>query len=373
MSSADRVLVLGGAGNFGARIVRALKNEPGLQVIAAGRRAMEVPGALGVPTVLLDISAPDFAERLRNLAPGLVIHCVGPFQGQDYRVAQASLAAGADYIDLADGREFVAGFAAALNATAIGKGRVAISGASTLPALSTAVIDQLQIGLTSMESIQIVIAPGQRAPRGAATLAAVFSYLGRPIRVWHAGEWQTGWGWMDLRRFDLGFGARWGALCDVADLSLLPGRYPQVRTVKFHAALEIRAQHLVLWMLAGLRRLGLPLPVEKWAGAFDRLAAMFDVFGGEWGGMQVQVVGNTPAGVRIRRTWTLQAPVLHGPEIPCMTAILLVRRWARGSRTAAGAYPCVGLVSLADFAPMFAHWGITTSVQESALQGQVRC
>jgi hypothetical protein len=368
-----RVLVLGGAGNFGARIVRALKDEPGLQVIAAARRVVAVPGAMDVPTVQLDIASLDFAERLRDLAPGLVIHCVGPFQGQEYHVARAALAAGAHYIDLADGREFVAGFAAALNATATGSNRVAISGASTLPALSTAVIDQLQVGLSSMDSIQIVIAPGQRASRGAATLAAVFSYLGRPIRVWRAGQWQTGWGWMALQRFDLGFGTRWGALCDVADLALQPARYPDVRTVTFHAALEIRTQHLVLWMLAGLRRLGLPLPIQRWAGAFDRLAAMFDVFGGEWGGMQVQLVGTTSAGERIRRTWTLQAPVMNGPEIPCMTAILLAQRWAGGSLPAAGAYPCMGLVSLADFAPLFARWGITTSVRESALQGQVQC
>ncbi len=368
-----RVVVLGGAGNFGARIVRALKNEPGLQVISAGRRVVAVPGAVNVPTAQLDIGSPDFAERLRDLAPGLVIHCVGPFQGQEYHVAQAALAAGADYLDLADGREFVAGFAAALNATAIGSGRFAISGASTLPALSTAVIDQLQVGLTSSESIQIVIAPGQRATRGAATLSAVFSYLGRPIRIWRSGQWRTGWGWMALRRFDLGFATRWGALCDVADLALLPERYPQARTVTFHAALEIRAQHLVLWMLAGLRRLGLPLPIEKWAGAFDRLATVFDVFGGEWGGMQVQVMGTTPQGERVRRTWTLQAPVMNGPEIPCMTAILLAQRWARGTRTAAGAYSCMGFVSLADFAPLFARWGITTRIQESALQGQVRC
>jgi len=341
--------------------------------MVAGRRIVRVPGAGEVSAMQLDIDAPDFAERLRGLAPGLVIHCVGPFQGQAYHVAQAAIAAGADYIDLADGRGFVAGFAAALNATAIKKGRVAISGASTLPALSTAVIDQLQVGLSSTESIQIVIAPGQRATRGAATLAAVFSYLGRPIRVWRAGQWQTGWGWMGLQRFDLGFGTRWGAQCDVADLALLPGRYPRVRTVTFHAALEIRAQHLVLWMMAGLRRLGLPLPIEKWAGAFDRLAAMFDVFGGEWGGMQVQVVGTTLAGERIRRIWSLRAPVMNGPEIPCMAVILLAQRWARGLRTAAGAYPCMGFVSLADFVPLFSRWGITTSIQEIALQGQGRC
>lgn len=362
-----RVVVLGGAGNFGARIVRALKGQPGLRLVSAGRRATPVPGAADVPTAVLDIAAADFAARLADLAPTLVIHCVGPFQQQDYRVALAALQARAHYLDLADGRDFVAGFSPALHATAVQHRRIAISGASTLPALSTAVTDALSAGLSALQTIQIVIAPGQRAPRGAATLAAVFTYLGRPIALWRNGSWEAGWGWMGLERFRMGFGTRWGALCDVPDLTLLPGRYPEVKSVVFHAALEIPAQHIALWMLAGLRRMGLPLPVEKWAGALDRVASSFDRFAGEWGGMLVEVVGIDSSGRRVRRTWTLRAPALHGPEIPCMAAILLAMQVANGTLMTPGAYPCMGFLGLPDFTPLFARWGITTQVQEQLL------
>jgi hypothetical protein len=357
-----RVVVLGGAGNFGARIVRALHGEQGLGLISASRRAVPVPGAPDVHTAAVDINHRDLATQLKSLAPDLVIHCVGPFQKQDYRVAEAALAADAHYLDLADGRDFVSGFAAAMNADAIRHGRIAITGASTLPALSTAVIDAIAGEYSVVESIQTVIAPGQLAPRGAATLAAVFSYLGRPVLLWRKGRWQKGWGWMDLKRFDLGFGMRWGALCDVPDLALLPGRYAGLQSATFHAALEIRFQHLVLWMMAGLRRIGVPLPIEKWAGALDRMASVFDCLGGEWGGMQVQVVGLTTAGEPMRRTWTLQAPAMNGPEIPCMAAILLARRLARGEQFPAGAFPCAGFLSLPEFAPLFARWGISTRI-----------
>ncbi|MEO8314449.1 MAG: saccharopine dehydrogenase NADP-binding domain-containing protein [Pseudomonadota bacterium] len=362
MSQAERlrIVVLGGAGNFGARIVRALCSEPGVQLIAAGRRAVTVPGAPDVPTAVVDIDHPDLAAQLEALAPDLVIHCAGPFQTQDYRVAQAALAAGSHYLDLADGREFVAGFANALNAMALHHGRTAITGASTLPGLSIAVIDAITAEFTTIESIQIVIAPGQLAPRGTATLAAVFTCLGKPIALWRAGLWQTGWGWMGLRRFDLGFGKRWGALCDVPDLALLPARYRGLQSAAFHAALEIRVQHLVLWTMAALRRVGVPLPVQKWARPLDRLASMFDSLGGKWGGMQVQVVGSSTGGARIHRSWTLRAPVMNGPEIPCMAAILLARRLAKGEQLAAGAFSCVGFLKLAEFAPLFARLGITT-------------
>jgi saccharopine dehydrogenase-like NADP-dependent oxidoreductase len=355
-----RVVVLGGSGNFGARIVRALNGEPGFDLIAAGRRLVPVPGAPEVPLAVVDIHDQDLIARMAALAPDLVIHCVGPFQTQDYRVAGAALAAGAHYLDLSDGRDFVAGFSAAMHATAVRHGRIAICGVSTLPALSSAVIDEISRELANIHCVHTVVAPGQLAPRGAATLAAVLSYLGRPVAVWRNGRWQKGWGWMDLKRFDLGFGTRWGALCDVPDLALLPRRYPGLQSATFHAALEIRFQHLILWMMAGLRRLGIPLPMQTWAGALDRMAGLFDRMGGDWGGMQVQVVGVTPAGQRLSRNWTLKSPAMNGPEIPCMAAILLARKLASGKTYASGAYPCMGFLTLAEFEPLFARCGIST-------------
>jgi hypothetical protein len=243
---------------------------------------------------------------------------------------------------------------------------VAISGASTLPALSSAVIDALAESMRALESIEISIAPGQRAARGAATLAAVFSYLGRPTRIWREGKWQRGWGWMDLRRIHLDIGNRWGAICDVPDLTLFPERYPGVRSVEFHAALEFKLQHAALWVLSSLRRAGLPLPVDRWAIGLNRLAALFDPFAGPSGGMRVSVIGRNHADERIRRTWQLRAPALNGPEVPCLAAILLARRMATGMAVQPGAYCCMGMLRLADFVPLFEEWNIRTRIEENA-------
>jgi len=360
--------VLGGAGNFGARTVRALRGDPNVELLVAGRRLVSVPGAEDVPGVMVDIGEADFAQRLRALSPDLVIHCVGPFQGQDYRVANAALAARAHYLDLADGRKFIVEFAARVNDQAVRAGRVAIAGASTLPALSSAVVDDLRVGLSSLDSIEIIIAPGQRAPRGKATLEAVFSYLGRPFRVRCKGEWRRAWGWMELQEARLDIGHRLAAACDVPDLELLPARYAGVQTVRFCAALEFGVQHLALWSLAALRRMGLPFPVARWALSLNRLAGMFDTAAGEKGGMQVTVVGNrNDDEVRVRRTWQLVAPAIHGPEIPCMATNLLARRLARGEVFKSGAYPCMGFLTLAEFAPEFARWKITTRVEETVV------
>jgi uncharacterized protein YbjT (DUF2867 family) len=39
-----RMVVVGGAGNFGARIVRALRADPNIELLVAGRRIISVPG-----------------------------------------------------------------------------------------------------------------------------------------------------------------------------------------------------------------------------------------------------------------------------------------------------------------------------------------
>jgi saccharopine dehydrogenase-like protein len=362
-----RVVVIGGAGNFGARIVRALRADPNIDLVVAGRRKASIPGAEDIPGVVLDIDDAAFAKELTALSPGLVIHCVGPFQGQDYRVAEAALEAGSHYLDLADGRRFIADFAAAMNGRAVSAGRVAICGASTLPALSSAVVEELRSGFTALESIEVIIAPGQRAPRGRATLEAVFSYLGRPFPVWRGGQWRREWGWMGLQETKLDIGRRLAAACDVPDLELFPARYAGVQTVGFSAALEFRVQHLMLWCLAAVRRMGLPLPVARWAAGLNRWAGIFDAHAGATGGMRVSVVAaRALGGERRRRIWQLTAPAMDGPEIPCMAAILLARRLACGEVVVPGAFPCIGFLSLADFAPEFARWQITTRTEEVA-------
>ena len=350
-----RAVVVGGFGNFGARICRALQGNSAIEVVAGGRSA----GAR------LDIGSDGFADALQKLSPGIVIHCAGPFQGQDYRVASAALAAGAHYLDLADGREFVTKFQQHNDRAARETGRTALSGASTLPALSSAVLDSLARRFRQVEQVHIVIAPGQRAARGAATLAGVFSYAGKPFQWLQGGTWTRAWGWQGLCRVRIdGLGTRWAAACDVPDLELLPARFPGVQTVQFHAALELGVQHLALWFAAGLRRAGVPLPIERWAEPLDRAAAWLDAFGSERGGMLVSVTGTRKDGSRGRVEWHLLADASHGPEIPCMAAILLARKLARGETLERGAHPCMGFLTLAEFEPEFARLQIRTKVEE---------
>src|SRR5712664_3200088 len=151
-----RVVVIGGYGNFGARVCRGLAGSPGMEIVAAGRHPERGQGSLAdlnVQRARLDHSARDFPAALKRLAPDLVIHCAGPFQSQDYRVALAAMAAGAHYLDLADGRQFVARFSHHVHSAARAAQRLALSGASSLPALSSPVIDSLIVRLSQIDEV----------------------------------------------------------------------------------------------------------------------------------------------------------------------------------------------------------------------------
>ncbi len=148
------------------------------------------------------------------------------------------------------------------------------------------------------------------------------------------------------------------------DLALLPLRYPGLRSARFHAALEFGVEHLALWLLAVLRRTGLPLPVQRWAIAMNGMSDWLDARGGEWGGMRVDVSGLRADGANVRRSWLLTTPAIDGPEIPCMAAILLARRIVSGVSPAPGAAACTGLLKLDEFAPLFAQWRMRTRIEE---------
>jgi len=365
-----RVVVLGGYGNFGSRICRSLAADTAIELVVAARDGAKAAAFVATlpraASAALDTTAADFAARLAEQRPGLVIHTAGPFQGQDYGVAEAAAAAGAHYIDLADGRRFVCDFADRLDVRFRAAGCCAVAGASSVPALSSAVVDAFRARFAQLHSIDTCIAPAQQAPRGEATLAAVLSYCGEPVRVWRGGRWheETGWAALRPQRFAR-MKLRRAALCDIPDLELFPQRYAGVQEVRFGAALEVGLTQRAFAALAWLRQRRLLPPPSALARTLHRLSGWFDRFGSGLGGMVVRMCGVAPGGHPLQLDWHLSADGNHGPEIPCMPAVLLARRWARGDAPPAGAQACVGLLRLADFEPEFARWGMHSELIEA--------
>jgi hypothetical protein len=368
-----KVAVLGGYGNFGARICRALAHDPHIELQVAGRdkgKAQTLAREIGANAAQVDANSGYLASTLRDAGIDLVIHTAGPFQAQDYGVALAAAKAGAHYIDLADGRRFVCDFASQVNDAFAAAGRCAVSGASTVPALSSAVVDAALVKFGRLDSIDTCIAPAQKAPRGRATLEGVLSYCGEPIQVWRGGRWQTRHGWeaptpVTFARLK----TRSGALCDIPDLEIFPSRYPGVQDVMFRAALEVGFTQHVFAALSSLRRRGWIGSPRAIAGVLHRAGGAFDGLGTPVGGMVVRLAGEDLAGKAMGLAWHVTAGAFHGPEIPCMAAVLLARKLARREGPPSGAHTAAGLLALGDFAPEFARWGMTAEWEEEAAHG----
>ncbi|MBW8758156.1 MAG: saccharopine dehydrogenase NADP-binding domain-containing protein [Burkholderiales bacterium] len=352
-----RVLVIGGYGFFGRRLVERLSSHDGLHVIVAGRSAAQAAALVAelrpaahceLGSVALDALSDDFPAALDRLCVRVVVHTSGPFQGQDFKVARACIAAGVHCIDLSDSREFVAGIGA-LDDAARAAGVCVLSGASSVPALSGAAADELTRGWRRVDAIDMGISPGNRTERGLATIRAVLSYCGRPIP--HAdGVALTGWLRLRLHRYPAPVGWRPLSPCDVPDLALMPPRHAGQPVVRFGAGLELVALHLGANAMALVGHLGLVRDwsvhapwLKRWS---DRLAA----FGTDAGAMHVTARGLDAQGQRARRTWTLVATHGDGPWVPTLAAAALVRRFAAGRASASGARPCVGELALDDFA-----------------------
>jgi saccharopine dehydrogenase-like NADP-dependent oxidoreductase len=353
--SLHTTLVLGGYGFFGARICEALARNNSIRLLIGGRdaaKARALAVRLGLPperALAIDATAAGLAGRLAALGVDTLIHTAGPFQGQDYSVARAAIAAGANYVDLADGRDFVAGIGQ-LDALARKRGVLVTSGASSLPALSSAVVDRYLPRFVRLDAIRHGISSGGRAP-GLATMNGVFSYCGKPFMRPVAGQQVPTRGWLDLRRhrFSKPVGPRLLGSCDVPDLSLFQQRYPGVHTVTFHAGFASVPGHLFIWAAAQLVRLRLLPSLAPLVTPLNTVSQWLEPLLSDKGGMFVVLEGIGTDGAPLRLEWQLLAEHNHGPHIPCGAAIALATMLARGDELAHGALPCMGIVTVEEY------------------------
>lgn len=349
------VLILGAFGTFGRLITDALAQTTDLPIVAAGRRLPAAPGEFraGVRTLAIDAGTLS-AAALKQLGPTVLIDTVGPFQKRDRQLAMTCIDLGIHYLDLADDRDFVVNVRA-LEAAALRRNVLVVSGASTVPALSSAVIENLAGEFSTIEEIDIGIAPGYSGPRGLATIRSVLGYVGRKVPVWREASMGHAPGWSDTKRhrYPAPVGRRILSLIDVPDMSLIPPRYPSVRRVAIRAGHEVPPVHHALRLLGVLVRIGLIRDLARHARMMQRMAGWFDGFGSNCGAMHVQLRGRGNDGRRQSRTWTLVAENGDGPRIPTLAAILLTKKLlgvpGYASLALRGATPASNLLSLREF------------------------
>ncbi len=314
-----------------------------------------------IPLPLTFLIGKGYAEEIAtdNKTFDMITHITHPWWGKIYEykgrfkviekhgydVAKACIAWGCHYIDLADGREFVDGISA-LDALARENNVLVVSGASSVPCLTSALVDHYKDRFQTLEKLDYGITTAQKTARGLATTAAILNYTGKPFPTLVDGKRITIYGWQNLRaRKYPALGWRLLGNCDVPDLALFPKRYPELKSIRFYAGLEIPFIHITLWALSWFVRAGMVKSLTKAAPLMLKTSYMFDWLGSANSAFHMELSGKDKDGESKTVKFELTARSGDGPYIPCMPAILLARKLIAGELTETGAHPCMGFIS----------------------------
>ena len=378
--SALRILVVGGYGVFGGRIVALLEDEPRLTLIVAGRSLSRAADFVRTrrPKARLEAAAFDrngnLAAQLAALAPAVVVDASGPFQGYGdgrYALVEACIAARIHYLDLADGSDFVAGIGV-LDAPARTAGVFCLAGASSFPVLTAAVVRRLAAGLQSVDTIRAGIAPSPFAGVGENVIRAIASYAGQRVTLRKHGAANDAFPFTEQLRFTIAppgrvpLKNRLFSLVDVPDLRVLADLWPEVESVWMGAAPVPEILHRALIALAHLVRRG-------WIRSLSPLAPSMHFmtnavrWGEHRGGMFVAVRGRTAEGRVVERSWHLLAEGDDGPLIPSMAVEAVVRKLVDGDAPQTGARPAIREIGLGSYERLFARRRIYTGTRDDSV------
>jgi hypothetical protein len=280
----------------------------------------------------------DVDKQLAEAAPDIVVDASGPFQayGDAYRVVRACIAGGVHYLDLADGSDFVKGVAQ-FDAEARARHVFVLSGVSSFPVLTAAVMRALSAGMTRIDTLSGGIAPSPYAGVGLNVIRAIASYAGRPIDLIDGRHHAL----IETRRYTIAAPGRLPlypirfSLVDVPDLKVLPDLWPSLKSVWMGAGPVPEILHRALNALAWLVRLRLIPTLYPFASLMFRAINVLR-WGEHRGGMFVEIEGIDAKGAPVKRSWHMIAEKNDGPFIPSMAAEAIIRRRLDGRQPAAG-------------------------------------
>lgn len=348
------VLVLGGTGVFGRRIAANLAKRPELDLVVAARdggAAAALARTLGVgrtASLAVDLANAGAIPRILAAKPAVVVDAAGPFQSRNLALPRRCAETGVHYVDIADSRARVYEIGT-LNAAARMENATVVSGTSTVPALTTAIVDDLAPNPKEVVSIDVGITPGHRAQPGFATASAILGYCGKPIPAVHEDEPTYGWGDLTQHDYPAPVGGRWLSNVDTPERALWRIRYPALEVATIRAGLEVSILHFALTALSGAVRFGVLPSLDRFTKPFLKVARAFDWLGTESGAMHVRVVTRDPNTRTASREATIVAEHGDGLQIPAAPAALVVKKLlglpGYAPLEKRGAFPCIGILT----------------------------
>jgi len=375
-----KILIIGGYGTFGSRLSRLLAKQSQLTLIIAGRSIKHAQGFChelngNLATILplyFDRNDSEIESRLQSIKPDLVVDATGPFQsyGKDpYRIVKACLTSSINYMDLADGSQFVKDIAQ-FDIQAKEKNIYVLSGVSSCPLLTAVVVRRLAKGLTKIHSIKGGIAPSPYADIGLNVIRAITSYSGKPMSLVHNGQSTISYALTETMRYTISppgylpLNNRRFSLIDVPDNQILRDLWPNIDSIWIGAGSIPEILHRLLNSLAWLVRWQLIPSLSPLASLSHRVMNVVR-WGERRGGMFVSIEGIDNQDQKVERSWHLLAEGDDGPFIPSMGIAAIIHRTLEGKKPISGARAAITDLELEDYERLFENRAIVTGQRQS--------
>ncbi len=383
MNTTFRILIVGGYGTFGGRLIELLENEDRLTLVVAGRsmqKAKDYCASRGSVKAQLAPSVfdrtKDLSCQLTDIKPDIVVDASGPFQDygrEGYALIEACIAQRISYLDLADGSEFVAGIEN-FDDIACRAGVFVLSGVSSFPVLTAAVVKHLSAAMTKVTSIQGGIAPSPYAGVGSNVIRAIAGYAGQEITVKQAGKAIKAYPLTSSLRYTIAppgylpLENKLFSLVDVPDLRVLADIWSQA-TIWVGAGPVPEILHRMLNIFAWLVRIRLLKSLLPLADIMEFVIRHVR-WGEDRGGMFVEVRGEDK-GNSVTRSWHLLAEGRDGPLIPSMAVECIIRKLLAGGKIEPGARAALSDITLEDYDALFKKRTIYTGIRDDAPKSSV--
>ena len=361
-----KVLIIGGYGTFGFRIAERLSDETELELVLAGRNFEKAKSACAKLSGLATFTPLKLDRNTLGLdfKLDLIVDASGPFQAYNGSpVLDYCLAHGIHYADLSDDGEFV-GNVITRNEVAKNSNIVAVSGLSTCPVMSAIGLREIEVKIGPATDVTVGIAPSPKADLGRNVVAAVTLYAGqKTVPVKRKEKDITVAGLTEIRNATICAPGNIPlprlpfAVADAPDARVLPKSFPALTDIWTGAGTRpVWLHRLLVGLSRGVAK-GLVPKLSPLADVFHRARALFR-FGAHRGGMIVSASNASGAA-----SWHLVAEGDHGPFVPTLPVVALIRQFLRGRPPSAGAYSGDRIIDLQALAPEFAKLNITYGLQ----------
>ncbi len=339
------VLVLGGYGRCGSRLVTLLSSDPGINCISAGRN----PPANVQNKNVIALDANDRGSLKSTLANNIdfVVNVCGDLEKNGVAIAQVCMESGVHYVDMGAGQEYSTGFLK-LNRQAAKNKVCLVTNAGASPVLSTVLADHLTKEFERITEIQVAYAPGNRSVGSRSSLYDLLKNIGKKIRIKEKGRWQDVhiWSRSEKINFPKPVGPRRLFLYEAIELETFPSRY-SANTVTFSTGFELSLFNLGTAWLAWRKRKKQDKRPEAYAPLLASAAGWLRNFGSDKDAIGVMMKGEI-AGQEVDHVAYLVSRSQSSLVIPCTPVASLIKKWVNQGIDKPGATSCQDLLKMDD-------------------------